>query len=112
MRVKRKLFSSPQQPQQPQNMASRPQISSRDAQLEEGRLQRQLLITQRMRQKLQADEKKNQMNRIIQLQRMEQRKDLEEDKQRVRVKRMEQNNEVNTSLYKTKARPVNPVPMK
>ena len=88
-------------------------MTSKDIQLEEGRLQRQLLMTQRMRQKIQADEKKSQMNRIIQQQRMEQRKDLEEDKQRVRIKKMEQaNNDANTSLYKTKSRPVPPVAMK
>ena len=104
MRIKRKLFSNPQE---------QPQMTSKDIQLEEGRLQRQLLMTQRMRQKIQADEKKSQMNRIIQQQRMEQRKDLEEDKQRVRIKKMEQaNNDANTSLYKTKSRPVPPVAMK
>ena len=104
MRIKRKLFSNPQE---------QPQMTSKDIQVEQMKLQRQLLTTQRMEQKLKAEERRSEMNRIIQQQRMEQRKDLEEDKQRVRIKKMEQvNNDANTSLYKTKSRPVPPVAMK
>lgn len=104
MRIKRKLFSNPQE---------QPQMTSKDIQIEQMKLQRQLLTTQRMEQKLKAEERRSEMNRIIQQQRMEQRKDLEEDKQRVRIKKMEQvNNDANTSLYKTKSRPVPPVAMK
>lgn len=104
MRIKRKLFSNPQE---------QPQMTSKDIQVEQMKLQRQLLTTQRMEQKLKAEERRSEMNRIIQQQRMEQRKDLEEDKQRVRIKKMEQaNNDTNTSLYKTKSRPVPPVAMK
>lgn len=104
MRIKRKLFSNPQE---------QPQMTSKDIQVEQMKLQRQLLTTQRMEQKLKAEERRSEMNRIIQQQRMEKNKDLEEDKQRVRIKKMEQvNNDANTSLYKTKSRPVPPVAMK
>lgn len=104
MRIKRKLFSNPQE---------QPQMTSKDIQVEQMKLQRQLLTTQRMEQRLKSEEKRSEMNRLIQRQRLEQRKDLEEDKQRVRIKKMEQvNNDANTSLYKIKSRPVPPVAMK
>lgn len=109
MIILRKLFASPNSPQPEQGG----QLTSKDLQLEQGRLQRQLIQTQRMKQKLQAEERKNQMNRIMQLQRMEQRKDLEEDRQRIRVKNLEDNSRNdNTSLYKSKSKTVAPVPMK
>ena len=115
MRIKRKIFSNPNPPSQNLIQPGNPQqLTSRDIQLEQMKLQRQLMITQRTKQKLQAEERRSEMNRIIQQQRMEQRKNTEEDKQRIRVKRMEdQNNSVvnNTPLYKTKSRPVSPVPM-
>lgn len=105
MKIRRKLFSDNLPPQEPQ-------MTSKDMQVEQMKLQRQLLVTQRMKQKLQADEKRAEMNQLLQRQRMEQRKDMEEDKQRVRVKKMEQSDNNNSNLYKTKSRPVAPVPMK
>ena len=110
MIILRKLFASPNSPQPEQEG----QLTSRDLQLEQSRLQRQLIQTQRMKQRLQAEERKNQMNRIMQLQKMEQRKDLEEDKQRIRIKKLEDSNSGNdnTSLYKSKSKTVAPVPMK
>ena len=110
MIIFRKNFSS----MVPQVGEGNGKLTSRDLQLEQGRLQRQLLITQRMRQKLQADEKRSRLNRIVQLQKMEQRKDIEEDKQLVRVKKLEEDKEAeaNTTLYKSKSKPVAPVPMK
>lgn len=107
MKLRRKLYASPQQQE------DRP-ITSRDMQLEQGRLQRQLMQTQRMRQRLEAQEKRDEIRRITQLQRMEQQKDIEEDKQRIRVKRLEESEKGNNnpSLYKSKPHPVAPVSMK
>lgn len=108
MIILRKLFALPNSPQPEQEG----QLTSRDLQLEQGRLQRQLIQTQRLKQKIQAEERKNQMSRIIQLQKMEQRKDMEEDKQRVRIKKAEQSDYKTNSLYKSKPNMIAPVPMK
>ena len=108
MIIFRKLFSSLPQPQPEETRG----MTSKELALEEGRQQRQLLMTQRMRYKIQAEERKAQNNRILQLQRMEQRKDIEEDKQRVRIKKAEESDSEKSTLYKTKPHSVAPVPMK
>ena len=103
MRIRRKLFTD-QAPEQ---------MTSRDMQLEQMKLQRQLMQTSRLRQKLEAQEKRDESRRIMQLQKMEHLKDIEEDRQRVRVKKLEDKDDnVNTSLYKSKSHPVAPVSMK
>ena len=117
MIIKRKLYSSYPAPQ-PQVLAEQQPapMTSKDLQLEQMKLQRQLIMTNRMRQRLQAEERQDQMRRITQLQKSEMRKDEQEDKNRVTVKRLEnqssENAKDNTALYKTKSRPVPPVPMK
>lgn len=103
MRIRRKLFTD-QAPEQ---------MTSRDMQLEQMKLQRQLMQTSRLRQKLEAQERRDESRRIMQLQKMEHLKDIEEDRQRVRVKKLEDKDDnVNTSLYKSKSHPVAPVSMK
>ena len=103
MRIRRKLFTD-QAPEQ---------MTSRDMQLEQMKLQRQLMQTNRLRQKLEAQERRDESRRIMQLQKMEHLKDIEEDRQRVRVKKLEDKDDnVNTSLYKSKSHPVAPVSMK
>ena len=103
MRIRRKLFTD-QAPEQ---------MTSRDMQLEQMKLQRQLMQTSRFRQKLEAQERRDESRRIMQLQKMEHLKDIEEDRQRVRVKKLEDKDDnVNTSLYKSKSHPVAPVSMK
>lgn len=109
MIIKRKLFaSSPQQSGQGQ------QMNSKDLQLEQGRLQRELLKTQRMKQQMQAEERDARIKRTLQLQKMEQRKDIEEDKARIRAKKLEDDSNENKSLglYKSRPHSVAPVPMK
>ena len=116
IKIKRKLFSKQGNKESSSvNSSVNPpnQLTSRDMQLEQMKLQRQLMQTNRMRQRLEAEERRDESRRIMQLQKMEQRKDIEEDKQRVRIRKMEegdQNN--NTSLYKSKSHPVAPVSMK
>lgn len=103
MRIRRKLFTD-QAPEQ---------MTSRDMQLEQMKLQRQLMQTNRLRQKLEAQERRDESRRIMQLQKMEHLKDIEEDRQRVRVKKLEDKDDnVNTSLYKSKSHPIAPVSMK
>ena len=103
MRIRRKLFTD-QAPEQ---------MTSRDMQLEQMKLQRQLMQTNRLRQKLEAQERRDESRRIMQLQKMEHLKDIEEDRQRVRVKKLDDKDDnVNTSLYKSKSHPVAPVSMK
>ena len=109
MRIKRKLFAS-QNTTQPEDNS---QLTSRDIQLEQMKLQRQLMQTQRMKQKIQAEERNERAKRIMQQQKLEQQKEREEDRQMLRVKSMEnKENNPNTSLYKTKSHPVTPVSMK
>jgi hypothetical protein len=109
MIIKRKLFAS-----SPQQLGQEQQMSSKDLQLEQGKLQRELLKTQRMKQRMQAEERDERIKRTLQLQKMEQRKDIEEDKARIRVKKLEDDNNENKSLglYKSKPHPVAPVSMK
>ena len=102
MRIRRKIFTE-QAPEQ---------MTSRDMQLEQMKLQRQLMQTSRLRQKLEAQERRDESRRIMQLQKMEHLRDLEEDRQRVRVKKLEDTENTNTSLYKSKSHPVAPVSMK
>lgn len=107
MKIKRKLYTKSQN-----NQEEAPQITSKDLQLEQGRLQRELMKTQRLRQKMQQEERQNDAKRLMQLQKMEQKKDMEEDKARIRIKKMEDDKEEKTSLYKSKPHSVAPVPMK
>lgn len=109
MRIRRKLFAST-----PQQQGQEQSITSKDLQIEQGRLQRELLKTQRMKQKMQAEERDARIKRTLQLQKMEQRKDIEEDKARIRVKNLEDSGNENKALglYKSKPHSVAPVPMK
>ena len=110
MRIRRKLFTNNAQKS---SKVQDETLTSKDMQLEHLKLQRQLMQTQRMRQKLEAQERRDETKRLMQLQKMEQQRDLEEDKQRVRVKKIEKDSEKsNTSLYKSKSHPVAPVSMK
>lgn len=116
MIIRRKLFASTPQPE---NKGQQPaqgfgdQMSSRDLQLEQMKLQRQLMQTERMKQKMQAEERRDEARRLMQQQKLEQQKEVEDNKQRIRIKKMESGeNNVNVSLYKTKPHPTAPVPMK
>lgn len=116
MRIRRKMFASVPQPQNNKSqevVGGNQQLSSKDLQLEQMRLQRQLMQNERMKQKLQAEERRDKARRLMQQQRLEQRKDMEEDKERLSVRKMENDrNNPNVSLYKTKPHPTAPVPMK
>ena len=110
------MFASVPQPQDNKGqevVRGNQQLSSKDLQLEQMRLQRQLMQNERLKQKLQAEERRDKARRLMQQQRLEQRKDMEENKERLNVRKMENDrNNPNVSLYKTKPHPTDPVPMK
>ena len=107
MIIRRKVFTNSQS--QPENNS----ITSKDLQIEQGRLQRELIKTQRLKQKMQAEEREDSLKRIVQLQKMEQKKDIEDNKDRIRLKKLEEDNNSNSSnIYKSRPHPVAPVPMK
>ena len=79
-------------------------------------MQRQLMINQRMRQKLQAQERADQLRQISRAQRDEDNRDEADMKNQIKIKKIEQENSnseaKNVPLYKTRSKPVQPVPMK
>jgi hypothetical protein len=81
------------------------QLSPRDLQLENIRMQRQIMINQRTREKLQADRAKSRMRQIQSAQRMEQQKDMQDEKNRIQVQKMtnSEDDPKNVSLYKTRS---------
>lgn len=118
MIIKRKLFTQPTPFTNQVNnplMVQEP-VTSKDLLEEQMKLQRQLMITNRMRQKMQAEERQEEMKRISQIQKAEAKKDEQESENRIRTRKIEaQSGEAvkdNTSLYKTRSKPVTPVPMK
>lgn len=120
MIIKRKYFSSnPQQPsieQQSEINNEKQNMTSKDLQIEQMKLQRQMMETQKMRQRLQAEERMQKMKQVSQIQRMEQKKDEDNKDNQLKVRRIEKqtenNNSENIGLYKTKSKPVQPVSMK
>ena len=106
MIIRRKIFTNSQS-------QSDNNITSKDLQMEQGRLQRELIKTQRLKQKMQAEEREDRLKRIVQLQKMEQNKDIEDSKARIRIKKLEEDSNSNSSnIYKSRPHPVAPVPMK
>ena len=92
------------------------QLTSKDLAIENMRMQRQLMLNQRMRQKLQAQERADQLKQISRAQRDEDASDEQDTKNQIKIKKIEQENSAseakNVPLYKTRSKPVQPVPMK
>ena len=88
-------------------------LTPRDLQLENMKMQRQIMINQRTREKLEADRVKTRMKEIQTAQRIDQKRDEQENKNRLQVQRLQQTEDIprNVSLYKSKSRTVNPVSM-
>lgn len=91
------------------------QISSRDLQIENMKMQRSLMENQRSRQRLQAEERQQVLKSQTQAQKLEQQKDEQEQKQMIQAKRVRDSKE-NPALTwgmvkkNTTAKP--PIPMK
>ena len=75
MIIKRRLYSDYLSGDNNQSVSQTQQVTSRSLQIEQMRLQRQLLQTQRMRQKLQAEERMERSRNLAQLQKSENQKD-------------------------------------
>lgn len=89
------------------------QMNSKDLLIEQMRLQRALLQTQRQRQQVQAQESRDRMRQIQSAQRIEQKKDEQESKNELKRRKLEVDEGAkNVGLYKTRSNPVSPVPMK
>jgi len=100
-----------------QNQASgNQQLNSKDLAIENMKMQRQLMINQRTRQKLQAQERADQLRQISKAQRDEDKRDEQDTKNQIKIKKIEQESSMseakNVPLYKTRSKPVQPVPMK
>lgn len=122
MIIKRKLFAIiPPSQYDNENTGTSPlgnqaPVTSKDLQIEQMKLQRQLIQTQNMRQKMQAEERMSNLRQSNQLQKMEQKRDKDEKDNQVKLKKSEDTTKRaeanNTPLYKVKSKPVQPVPMK
>lgn len=96
--------------------SSQQQLTSRDLALENMRMQRQIMMNQRQRQKLQAQEIRDRQRMISSAMKSEEKKDEQDMKNQIKIKKIEQedgNSEAkNVPLYKTRSKPVQPVSMK
>lgn len=115
LRRKIKSFSSIQNPPEDQNSGNQ-QLTSKDLAIENMKMQRQIMLNQRMRQKLQAQERADRLRQIARAQKEENDKDEQDSKNQIKIKKIEQDNSAseakNVSLYKSRSKPVIPVPMK
>ena len=91
------------------------QPTAKELQMEQMKLQRQLMMTQRARDKARQQERESKMRQQIQAQRLEQKKDDENDKkiiqtQKLANKRNQDNNEsMPPSLVKNRTKATEPV---
>jgi hypothetical protein len=109
------VASSVQQPQQQQKSSSE-EVTMRDLQLEQSRLQRQQTQIQHQKSQLLLKNEMTRRREIVQLQKLKKDEEDARIKNSIRVKKEEEkNNEEakarSASLYKTKPRPVQPVGM-
>lgn len=104
MIIKRKLFNDP----------GAEDLSPRDLQLENMKMQRQIMINNRTKQKLEEQARRDRLRRISQAQSLEEKKDEQLAKNQIKIKKLEQdsNDKNNASLYKVASRLTTPVPMK
>lgn len=89
-------------------------ITSRDLQIEQMRQQRQILQTQRLREKIAAQERRDSLRNLSDAQKREAKENQEETKNQIKTAKIQDQREEarNVNLYKTRSKPVQPVPMK
>lgn len=99
--------SNPQRQQQSQ------EVTSRTLMIQQMRLQRQLIQTQQAKRKLEQQERLAKTRQLGQQQRIEAEKNMREDSNNLRVKAQEKESgkASNTSLYKSRSVPNQPVSM-
>lgn len=97
----------------PQRQQQTQEVTSRNLMIQQMRLQRQLIQTQQARRKLEQQERLAKSRQLNQQQRMEAEKDMREDSNNLKVKAQEKESgkASNTSLYKTRSVPNQPVSM-
>lgn len=90
------------------------QPTSNDLMVEQMRLQRQVMETQKQREKLRSEEARKRLQIMQRTQRMQNEKEEEEREDRIKAKKleMENNKPDNQSLYKSKSKIVTPIPMR
>lgn len=98
-------------PQQPDTM------TSKDLQIEQMKLQRQVMQTQRMKQRMESEERLNKARQLAQLQRAKQKEDQEEKENQVKIRKVQEDSNLNPAdrnwnLIKSKAKTTAPVSMK
>ena len=89
-------------------------VTSRDLQLEQMRMQRQLLQTQRLREKIAAQERRDAMKNLQRSQKEDAEEKSSQAKNQINVKKLENDDlgAKNVNLFKTRSKVVAPVPMK
>ena len=89
------------------------QLTPRELMLENYKMQRQIMINQRTREKLEADKAKTRMREVQAAQRIEQKKDEQENQGRIESQKMQNAQDVprNVNLYKSRPKAVDPVSM-
>lgn len=89
------------------------QLTPRELMLENYKMQRQIMINQRTREKLEADKAKTRMREIQTAQRIEQKRDEQENQGRIESQKMQNAQDVprNVNLYKSRPKAVDPVSM-
>jgi hypothetical protein len=89
------------------------QLTPRELMLENYKMQRQIMINQRTREKLEADKAKTRMREVQAAQRIEQRKDEQENQGRIESQKMQNAQDVprNVNLYKSRPKAVDPISM-
>ena len=90
------------------------QPTSNDLLAEQMKLQRQVMETQKQREKLRSEETRKRLQIMQRTQRMQNEKEEEEREDRIKAKKleMENNKPDNQSLYKSKSKIVTPIPMR
>ena len=89
------------------------QLTPRELMLENYKMQRQIMINQRTREKLEADRAKARMREVQIAQRIEQKKDEQENQGRIESQKMQNAQDIprNVNLYKSRPKAVDPVSM-
>ena len=106
LRKKDKVFAQSQNQQQ--------QPTSNDLMIEQMKLQKQAMETQKQREKLRSEEARKRMTMMQRLQKQEDEREDKERNDQIKAKKIEQDNNKpeNQGLYKSKSKIVTPIPMR
>lgn len=109
------MISPARQQQVPQQGNDNSQeLTSKDLQLEQMRMQKQILQIQHQKEQMKIKEDMARRRNLTQLNKMESEEKQTQQKNQIKTRRIEANNDKvdNTGLYKTKSKPIQHVPMK